>query len=144
MIPALVKSTSGEERVKPQEGGTLGYERPGGETPRNEETRSEEPGVERPGYEDLCEMLPEKLPKQPRAKNEQKTRRPQRSYIRGPCANYPTISPLKSQNPFAARRKSGRENDGGDSGVSGSNDMQQVSRPSQGREDRGTSRCRWG
>ena len=55
-------------------------------------------------------------------KVEQQTRRPQRRYICGPCANYLTILPLNSQTPFAAWTRSGRENDGGDSGVSGGDD----------------------
>ena len=104
-----------EERVKPLEGGTLGYEGPSHEKPRNKES-----GIEEQGHQELYERPSEKPPEQIRAKVEHKVKSPQRRHIRGPYPNYPTASPLKSQNTFfAVCTRCGRGTDGDDSGVSG-------------------------
>ena len=130
MISASEKLTSGEERVKHSEGGTLGYEESGRETPQNEKPRPEQSSTKKSGHQEPCERPSEKPPEQPREKDEQQTKRPQRWYMCGLYANYPTTSPLNSQKNnnknVAAYTKNGRGTDGGYSGVSGGADHTQT------------------
>ena len=88
MIPVPEKSMSREERVKPSEGGTLGYEGLAARKPRNKVSRPEGSGIEERGHQELCERPSKKPPEQLWAKVKQQTKRPQRCHIRGIYTNY--------------------------------------------------------